>query len=132
MSALWPVQVAAYGALTGHAPLMAAVAGVYDGEAAQDAVAPYIVVGSATEVPANTFGRRGWGDTLTIHVWSEYNGRREALEILDLIDAALANPLVIDGHQTARLKREFAEVLTDPDGSRHVPARYRVTTREIA
>lgn len=132
MSALWPVQVAVYTALTGHAALMAAVAGVYDGEADQAAAFPYIVVGSATEVPAHTFGRKGWGDTLTIHVWSNYGGRKQALEILDLIDDALASPLAISGHQTARLRREFAEVLTDPDGSRHVPARYRVTTREVA
>ena len=132
MSALWPVQVAVYTALTNHAPLMAAVEGVYDGEAAQEAAFPYIVVGSATEAPVGVFGGAMWSDTLVIHVWSDYGGRREALEILTLIDAALASPLAIDGHTTARLKREFAEVLIDLDGSRHVPARYRVTTREVA
>lgn len=141
MSALWPVQVAVYGALSGNAALAAyappsrpATTGVsvYDGEAAQDATAPYIVLGSNTEVPAHTFGRKGWGDTLTIHVWSSYPGRKEALEVLELIDAALALPLAINGHQDARLHREFSEVLIDPDGSRHVPARYRVTTREVA
>ena len=132
MGALWPVQVAVYTRLTGDAALMAAVGGVYDGVASDAAVAPYVVIGSSTEAPARTFGRAGWSDTLTIHVWSDYAGRLQSLSVLELIDAALAAPLAIGGHQTARLSREFAEVLVDPGGMRHIPARYRVTTREFA
>ena len=131
MTALLPLQAAIVTALKAHAPLMAVVTGIHDGQAPQGAAAPYIVVGSATEVPGPTFGR-AWSDTLTLHIWSDYAGRKEALEILDLMDAALASVLVISGHTSAKLRREFAEVLIDPDGLRHVPARYRVTTWEVA
>lgn len=133
MSALWPVQEALVARLQANATLMTKVSGVFDGEAWEGEPLPYIVVGSSTEAPAHTFGRAGWSDTITVHIWAAGGmARRDALEILDLVDASLADPLAISGHQTARLRREFGEVLTDPDGSRHVPARYRVTTRETA
>lgn len=131
MSALWPVQTAVYARLTSDAALTArATGGVHDGEAPQGAAMPYIVIGEATETRADVFGRRGWSDTLTIHIWSRYPGRMEVLDTLQLIDAALREPLTLTGHTAARLKREFGEVIYDPDGARHVPARYRITTWE--
>lgn len=133
MSVLLPLQAALSARLTGDAPLMARVTAVYDGQAPQSTpespvVLPYVVIGEPTEVPQRPLERAGWSATLTLHVWSNYPGRREALEIADLMDAALAAPLALTGHTSARLKPEFRTVLVEADGVRHAPVRYRILT----
>jgi hypothetical protein len=132
VSALWPLQKAIVQRLKADAALMGRVSGIHDGEVPQGAAAlPYVVIGAPTEAPAGVLGPRGWSDTLTLHVWSGYDGRKEALEIVALIDAALASPLTLDGHTSARLRQEFLTVLVEDDGVRHAPVRYRAFTFEV-
>ncbi len=125
MSAMLPLQVAAYERCVGDAALMARLpGGVHDGEAPADVSPPYMVIGEKTEVPRSFFAHDGHEDTVQFHIWSAHKGDRECLEILALLDAALKAPLVVAGHGTARLRREFASTMTD-EGMRHLPARYR-------
>lgn len=128
MSALWPIQKAAVARLKGNAAFMARVTGVHDGQAPQGATMPYVVIGEPTETSSRTLERAGWVDTLTMHIFSAYAGRKEALEIATLMDAALAAPLALDGHTSARLKPEFRTVLVEEGGVRHAPIRYRLFT----
>lgn len=130
MSALLALQAALVGRLVADAPLMAVATGVYDGRAPQGATLPYVVVGEPTEIPSGNLGPQGWNDTIAVHIWSGYAGRKEALEILELMDTALAAPLVLSGHTTARLRREFVTALVEETGVRHVPIRYRILTFE--
>lgn len=132
MSALWPLQKALATRLKANAPLMARVSGVHDGEAPQGAALPYIVIGGPTEFPSGVLGPQGFSDTLTVHIWSGYQGRKEALEIAALMDAALVEPLTLEGHTAARLRPEFRTVLVEDDGVRHAPVRYRILTFEAA
>jgi hypothetical protein len=130
------VQVALVARWKGYAPLVALVgAKVYDGAAPDGAAPPYIVVGEMTEAPRRSFARAGHEDTITAHVWSAYNGGKEALGIMAQMNAALETPLTVAGFGTARLKPEFATTLVDRTGDaplRHLPVRYRIRTRAAA
>lgn len=135
MSALLPLQIAVVARLEGDTPLMARITGVHDGMAPEDAQLDYLVIGEPTEVPFGALGTDGYQDTLTLHLWSGYvHSRKEVLEIAELVDNALAAPLAINGHTSARLKPEFRTALLDTERGRrwHAPIRYRVTTFEVA
>ena len=132
MSALWPVQKALVGRLKATPALIARVSGVYDGQAPQGTSMPYVVVGEATERDASAMAERGFSDTITLHVWSAYPGRKEALEIVGMIDLALRDPLSLEGHTEADLRLDFATTLVEEDGVRHMPIRYRFSTFEVA
>ena len=136
MSALASIQAAVVARLESSVPLMALLAGkgVYDGKAPDEdenhlpTPLPYIVVGESTESPVGVLGGAGYTDTLTLHIWSDYPGAKQGLDILALLNAALAAPLTIAGHTQARMKFEFVTTLVEEDGLRHVPVRYRVFT----
>lgn len=131
MSALLSLQGAVLARLTGDAPLMGRLQGIYDGAAPQGAPMPFVVLGAPTEGSGNTLDRTGWSDTLTLHVLSDYAGSKEVLELVALMDAALAAPLAMDGHTSTRMRREFLTVLVEDDGVRHAPVRYRILTFEV-
>lgn len=130
MSAERAVQETVYSALTGNAPYMATVTGVFDGEAPQGTAYPYTVIGATTEVSEGDLNEDGWNLTLTIHDWSAYAGKRECQLIREARDAVLhREALAVTGFGQVVLHREFAEVLTDDDDVttlRHGVSRYRV------
>jgi hypothetical protein len=128
--AWWAVQVALAARWLGWAPLAALVGDrIYDGRAPDGAEKPYIVIDSPTEVPQGTFGRDGANSTLSAHVHSDFDGAEEIAAVMKEMFAALAEPLVLDGHTRARLRRDFATVLVEGD-SRHAPVRFRALTME--
>lgn len=130
-TALWPIQVALVARLKATAGVVALVGQrIYDGEAPQGAARPYIVVGEGTEEPQNAFGSEGLDDTVTCHVFSDYNGRKEAFEIVAAMDAALVTALTITGWGSAHMRPDFATILVEADGTRHVPRRYRILARK--
>lgn len=129
MSALWPLQKALSARWKADAALMARLpGGIHDGAAPEGTAVPYLVIGEPTETPVEAFGASGYSDTITAHVFSEYKGRKEALEIVELMNSALTTPLALDGHTSARLRQEFLTVLVEEDGIRHAPVRYRAST----
>jgi hypothetical protein len=136
MSSLWAVQVALVARWKDTAAVTALVGTrIYDGAAPANAVAPYVVVGSKTEAQRRTMARAGFANTVTSHIWSDYNGDKEALAILEAMNDALVSPLVLEGFGAARLKPEFTETLVDRTGDsplRHVPVRYRIRTQKAA
>lgn len=130
MSAAWPVHAAAVARWMGW-PALAALIGdrIYDGRAPAGAIKPYIVIDSPTEVPQGTLGTAGSMNTLTAHAWSGYDGSKEVLAMVAEMDAALAEPLAVEGRKATRLKYEFMTVLVEGD-SRHAPVRYRILSFE--
>lgn len=128
MSALGVVYAATEDRLNSNTAVMRRITQVYQSDAPASAALPLIEVGAGTETPSNVFGRMGHNDTLTLHLYSNARTRDEVLELADLIDAALELPLVLADHTEARLRREFREVMREPDRKWHVPIRYRVRT----
>ncbi len=126
-AALWPLQQAVYAKLTGDAPLMALVSGVYD-EVPEAAVHPYVSLGSITELVDDAHNQRGLEASVVLHVWSKYRGFKEAATILAALDAALdRQPLVVDGFTDISIAHQQHQELRDPDPDiRHINVSYRV------
>lgn len=131
VSAETALQQAIYTALTGNASLMAAITGVHDsvGEATGF---PYVTIGDGTAIPWDTKTSDGQEHTVTIHTWTQYRGRKQTKEIMDLVYSVLHNSaLTVVGHQTVLCQFDFSETLKDPDGvTHHGVQRFRVLTED--
>lgn len=126
-SALWPLQQAVYGKLTGHAPLMALVSGVYD-EVPENVSHPYVSLGSITENVDDAHNQRGLNASVVLHIWSKYRGFKEAAAILVQLDAALDRvPLTVAGFKDVSIAHDQHTQVRDPDPDiRHINVSYRV------
>lgn len=98
---------------------------------------PYVVLGHATETPDELHGLAGSDLTVTLHVWSDATGTREAHTILAEIDAALHHArLDMDGAHCWACVRESTEVMHDEDIEtgrpiRHAVVRYRIRVHAV-
>src|SRR6056297_378155 len=121
MSAAVELQTAIYTAITGNAPLMAAVDAVYDDVPDNTNTFPYVTIGEDVLNQWDTDGHLGFDASVTIHVWSRYRGRREVKQIQKLIYDVLHNgALVYSTFDGIMCQQRSAESFADPDGlTRH-------------
>jgi hypothetical protein len=127
MSALLPLQTGVLALLAADATVTAlATGGVHD-HVPEGTRYPYIVMGGKSEDPIAMLSRRdGVRGTITLDIWSDYRGDREALLILAAVRAALDDKVItMTPYGSGRLRFEFATTLRD-EGLRHAPVRYRV------
>lgn len=96
---------------------------------------PYITIGDDTLVPWDTDGSLGVSATITIHVWSRKNGRKEAKDILGQLYTALnrqAANLSATGYTFIDCLHEYSEVVEEVDGkTRHGITRFRITMEKV-
>ena len=137
MSSERVVQAAVVVALKADAPYVALVTGgVHDGDAPKDTDFPYTVLGSTTEVPDNTHDHDGYELTLTVHDWSDYEGKKECQQIREARNDVLHRALLtVSGWGLTRMVYEFGDVGVEFDQDlqkhlRHQVTRYRVSTLE--
>ncbi|GIP38640.1 hypothetical protein J31TS4_19200 [Paenibacillus sp. J31TS4] len=131
-SAAFPIQQAIYRILTGDAGLMSRIKGVFD-DVPENQAFPYITIGEMTSGPFRTFSRFGEEATITLHIWSRYEGFKEASQILGEVNRLLADKEIeIPGYDSATCQYDFSETLRDEDGrTRHIPVRYRIKLQEL-
>lgn len=131
MNSLEQLQPAILAKLKGDATLMGMVTGVFD-DVPQGQSFPFIQVGTATETPRNTFGRKGREATITLDIFSRYQGFKEALQIYSRVDELLdGEPLTLQSYQLVFLQNDGMNTILGPDGiTRHIPARYRAFVQE--
>lgn len=100
---------------------------VYDAVPEESAKFPYVVVGEDTHIPFDTDDSSGAESTVTLHVWSQYRGSKEAKDIQGLIYQALHRyELPVNGYQLVTIDFEYSDVVLDADGkTRHGICRYR-------
>lgn len=95
---------------------------------------PYIVIGNDTSVSWDTDDVLGETVTCTLHVFSRYQGKKEAKTILAEIYDALhrqAGNLSATGYRFVDCLLEFSEIFDDDDGAtRHGVCRYRLTVEQ--
>ena len=93
---------------------------------------PYVVIGDDTAIPFDTDDTVGADATITIHVWSQYRGRKEAKDIQGEIYRLLnRSQLTIIGYNAVDCLWEFSETFVETDGAtRHGVSRYRITIQE--
>ncbi|NML55663.1 DUF3168 domain-containing protein [Streptomyces sp. R302] len=128
------VQGAVYTKLSADGELTVDLgAGVYD-NVPENAPFPHIVLGEATEVPANSQDRFARDTVVTLHVWTKALGHTEGLTIGQRVNALLDHqPLTIPGLDHVATLFEFGQTLTDPEPPgdiRHLMLRYRVRTEQ--
>jgi len=137
-SPVFPIQTAVYTLLDADVDLSGAgtlgdlgVVGVFD-EVPEDTLKPYVVIGEAYETPDNSHDRKGRRTVVTVHVWSDQQGFKEAVEIADRIVDLLDHPsLTVAGWSHIATRFDFMQTLRDPDlDIRHVPIRFAVTVEE--
>jgi hypothetical protein len=90
--ATYEIQAGLRARLLADATLVALVpGGMHDGSAPSDARKPYIVFGDMLERSANIHTRIGRELDATITIWSDYQGKKEAVDIADRLVALLEN-----------------------------------------
>lgn len=130
-TALDEVQTAIATILKADGTFMGLISGLYD-HVPQNKAFPYVVLGTATEIPFDVFGKDGKEQTFTIHIWSRYEGFKEAYTILDRLNVVLDQAaLTVTGHTLVYCHYENTDALRDPDGiTRHLVIRYRIIAQD--
>ncbi|MDL2028997.1 DUF3168 domain-containing protein [Bacillus subtilis] len=127
-SAMWPLQTAIFQRLSTDKELNARVTGVLDA-VSKDQIKPYVTTGDDDVLPFETKTSKGEIINVVLHCWSDYNGKKEAMQILDLmLQAITREPLEIEGFSLCRSEMRGMQVITDIDGyTRHGILRMRYT-----
>lgn len=130
-SAGWALQKAVYAALSGDTALTARIGTnqVFD-DVPRDAEFPYVAFGPTVERDWSTGSEVGREHAFVLHVWSRHSGRRETVEVMDAVRAALHDQsLILDGHRLINLRHEMSEVRRDEDGETYQGiVRFRAVT----
>ncbi len=103
-SAVWPLQMAIFQRLSTDKELNARVTGVLDA-VSKDQKKPYVTTGDDDVSPFETKTSKGEIVNVVLHCWSDYNGKKEAMQILDLmLQAITREPLEIEAFLYAVLR----------------------------
>lgn len=76
---------------------------------------PYVVIGEPYSQPSDTKTTRGEEVNLTLHAWSEYEGKREIYQILNACTNALKYRLDIEGFSLEKVSWDNMRVFDDID-----------------
>jgi len=124
----WELQKAIYSTLNGASLVGedSVAVSVYD-DVPEGKTYPYVVIGEETSLNISTKTVDAHEHTLTIHVWSQYRGRKEIKEIMEQIYTALHDSAItVSGASLVNLKQEFEQTLLEGDGiTRHGVIRFR-------
>ena len=103
-----------------------AITGVFD-DVPENTVYPYVVIGEETATNIDTKDKDAHEHTLTIHVWSQYRGRKEIKNIMSSVYTTLHNAsITVSGASLVNIRHEFENTLTEADGiTRHGVMRFR-------
>lgn len=105
-TSLWPLQQALYKRLSEDTALMQRITGVYD-SVSSDAVFPYVTIGEPNVSPFETKLSYGENIPWVLHCWSQYPGKKESYEILNLMLQALTKtPFTVDGFKVFKFNIE--------------------------
>ena len=123
----WELQKAIYSALSGSVTgIDGASVSVYD-DVPEGTAYPYVVIGEETSANDGTKDIDAVEYTLTLHVWSQYRGRREIKEIMQSVYDLLHDAAItVAGASLANIRQEFSTTLMENDGiTRHGVMRFR-------
>jgi len=102
---------------------------IYD-DPPPDPTFPYLTLGRVETKPADASGVGALEHAVTLHVWSRYGGRAEALDVIGALRAALHDAaLSVEGRRLVFLFASFADVFRSGDGrTTHGVLRLRALT----
>jgi len=130
-SSSWALQQSIFAVLAADATLVALLGGprVYD-DVPQASAFPYLTFGHSLVRDWSTGSEDGSEHVVTLHVWSQEKGKKEAHEIMGAVRTALHDQaLSLAGHRLVNLRHELSEARREPDGdTTHGIVRYRAVT----
>jgi hypothetical protein len=130
-SSSWALQQSIFARLAADAALNGLLGGprVHD-DVPQASPFPYISFGHSLVRDWSTGSEDGSEHVVTLHVWSQGKGKKEAHEIMDAVRSALHDQaLSLAGHRLVNLRHELSEARREPDGdTTHGIVRYRAVT----
>src|SRR3990172_3900562 len=130
-SSSWALQQSIFATLAADATLLALLGGprVYD-DVPQASAFPYLSFGHSLVRDWSTGSEDGSEHVVTLHVWSQGKGKKEAHEIMGAVRTALRDQaLSLSGHRLVNLRHELSEARREPDGdTTHGIVRYRAVT----
>jgi hypothetical protein len=117
-TALWPLQVAIYQKLSNDPDISNLVSGVYD-KAGEDTAYPYILTGEPIVSPMESKTSYIENIPWTLHAYSEYDGKKQAYDLLDkMIKALTRDEWNVPGYNLHKFNIEpNMQVITDIDGA---------------
>jgi uncharacterized protein DUF3168 len=115
------LQKAVFAELSGDAALLAALGGErIVPQPSANVAFPYIGFGRSSVYDWSTGTEKDTEQLFTLHIWSKAKGKTEAVGIMEIARARLADRVVpLDNHQPVDLKLEFAEARYDEDLAVH-------------
>lgn len=130
----WELQKAVYSSLNGGSITDYngdAIAGVFD-DVPEETAYPYIVIGEETAIDGSAKDKDIFEHTLTIHIWSQYRGRRDIKEIMKQVhDLLHDSALSVSGASMVNMRQEFQTTLLEGDGiTRHGVMRFRAVVSD--
>ena len=128
------LQKAIFQALLGTLALTAMVADRIFDHAPAAVAFPYLSFGRASQYDWSTDMDTGTEHLLTINVWSKGRGRKQALDLAELVRARLHDAtLTLDGHRLINLRLETSEIRFDQDLDVYQGVlRFRAVTEPLA
>jgi hypothetical protein len=95
-----------------------------------DVMFPYITIGRVESKPIDASEREALEHAVTLHVWSRYGGRAEALDVIAALRGCLHNAsLNVDDRRLVLLFALFTDVFRSGDGrTTHGVLRLRAIT----
>jgi hypothetical protein len=130
-SSSWALQQSIFATLIANAALTSLLGGarVYD-DVPQASPFPYLTFGHSLVRDWSTGSEDGSEHVVTLHVWSQGKGKKEAHEIMGAVRTALHDQaLTLAGHRLINLRHELSEARRETDGdTTHGIVRYRAVT----
>lgn len=121
---LWALQKAIYDRISDCS------VSVYD-SVPDGAIMPYVTLGEDTAIDWSTKLENGQEVTHTLHIWSEYDGAKEAKQIADkIVQAITSMPLPVEGFAVIVARLDMVDVMRDFEGFRHCVIRFRFKIQE--
>lgn len=135
MSASLELQKAVHDALAADAGLLSLLGGVkvYD-EVPAGTAFPYVTFGRSVAYDWSTDTESGREHLLTVHVWSRAGGKKETLDIMAAVEAAMTLAgLVLETDRLVNIGLEYAEARQEEEhDGYHGILRYRAVTEPLA
>jgi hypothetical protein len=129
------LQKSLFETLAGDDALTALLGGakIFD-HAPADVRFPYVTFGRTSIYDWSTGTESGTEQLFTLHIWSKAKGKKETLDIMEVIKGRLDDAgLALDEHHLVNLRFEFGEARYDDDLSvHHCLLRFRAVIEQSA
>lgn len=113
-TAMFSLQEGIFKRLSSDPAILEKVTGVFDA-VGEDQLHPYITIGEPTMLPFKTKQKFGEELAIVIHAWSLYEGKKEAIDILNLCLTSLATRISLVGFSVRKVEVDEIRVFDDAD-----------------